>query len=280
MELTILNALSAVAILFVTTIGLAIIFGVMGVVNLAHGEFLMIGAYASVVVVNLGLSPWLGLIAGAIAGGIFALIIEPFLIRYLYGKTMESILATWGLGIIIRQLVELIFGKGYHEVRYPITSGITLSTAVEYSYYRIFIMIVAVVIAAVLYFVQRRTNLGTITRAVMSNPTLASTLGTNVNQVYRTAFTLGCALTGFGGALIAPFVSAFPSMGLSYVTQSFLTILAGTPGSLTGLVASASLLGSVNSVVSYLADPVLGGIVFVLLSILIVTIKKTRPSAA
>jgi urea transport system permease protein len=273
-ELSILNALSAVSLLFVTTLGLAIIFGVMGVVNLAHGEFLMIGAYASVTAVGYGLSPLLSLLVGAVAVGLFALLIEPFLIRYLYGKTMESILATFGLGIVIRQLIELIFGKGYHEAPYPILGGIAISSSVEYSYYRIFVMFIAIALAIAVYLIQRKTNFGTITRAVMNNPTLAATLGINVKKVYRSAFALGSAITGLGGALVAPFVSANPSMGLGFVAPSFLTILAGTPGSLVGLVGSSALLGIVNSATSYLADPVLGGIVFVLLSVLIVTFKR------
>lgn len=278
MELSILNALSAVSILFVTTLGLAIIFGVLGVVNMAHGEFLMIGAYASVTATGMGLSPWLSLLVGAGIAGLFALLIEPFLIRHLYGKTMESILATFGLGIIIRQLIELIFGKGHHEAPYPVASGLALSPTVEYSYYRIIVMVIAAALAFALYLIQRRTNFGTITRAVMSNPSLAATLGVNVKRVYATAFALGSALTGLGGALVAPFVSAYPSMGLAFVTQSFLTILAGNPGSLPGLVGSSALLGTVNSVVSYLADPVTSGIVFVVLSVLIVTFRRSQLS--
>lgn len=278
MELSILNALSAVSILFVTTLGLAIIFGVLGVVNMAHGEFLMIGAYASVTATGMGLSPWLSLLVGAGIAGLFALLIEPFLIRHLYGKTMESILATFGLGIIIRQLIELIFGKGHHEAPYPVAGGLALSPTVEYSYYRIIVMVIAAALAFALYLIQRRTNFGTITRAVMSNPSLAATLGVNVKRVYATAFALGSALTGLGGALVAPFVSAYPSMGLAFVTQSFLTILAGNPGSLPGLVGSSALLGTVNSVVSYLADPVTSGIVFVVLSVLIVTFRRSQLS--
>lgn len=270
-----LNAISAISILFVTTIGLAIIFGVMGVVNLAHGEFLMLGAYASVIATSLGLSPWISLLLAPLIVGLIALIIEPVLIRYLYSKTMESILATWGLGIVIRQVVELIFGSRHHEAPYPTTAGFTLQN-VHYSNYRLFIILVAVLLALVIYWIQRKTNLGVVTRAVMDNPSLASALGINVKRVYLTAFALGSAITGLGGALVAPLVSAFPAMGLGFVSDSFLAILAGGTGSLSGLVSSSTLLGATDSIISYLSDPVMGSIVFVILAVVIMTFRSNR----
>jgi len=271
----VLNAASAISILLVTTVGLAIIFGVMGVVNLAHGEFLMLGAYASVIVTSLGFSPWLSLLLAPLMVGLLAVMIEPVLIRYLYGKTMESILATWGLGIVLRQVVELIFGTRHHEAPYPTNAGFALQN-VHYSYYRLFIMLVAVLLALALIWIQRKTDLGVITRAVMDNPSLASVLGINVKRVYLSAFAVGSAITGLGGALVAPLVSAFPAMGLSFVTDSFLVILAGGTGSLPGLIGSSALLGATDSIISYLSDPVMGGIVFVILAIVVMTLRSGR----
>jgi urea transport system permease protein len=273
--LGILNAISIVSILFVTTVGLALIFGVMGVVNLAHGEFLMIGAYVGFWCASQGLSPWFSLLLAPLVLGLLAVVIEPILIRFLYGKTMESILATWGLGIILRQMVEIVFGKAIHQVPYPTNARILLED-VQYPVYRIVIMTVAVLLAAAFFWVQRKTNLGVNTRAVMNNPALASGLGINVNRVYWGAFALGSAITGLGGALVAPLVSAYPSMGLSFVASSFLAILAGGTGSLIGLVWSSSLLGTIDSVVSYLVDPVFGSILFILVAVAVMTLKKSR----
>ena len=247
----------------------------MGVVNLAHGEFLMIGAYVSVVVASLGLSPWLSFLLAPLTLALLALTIEPILIRYLYGKTMESILATWGLGIVLRQLIELIFGKAHYQVPYPTNAGILLQ-GVQYSYHRIMIMGVAVLLAAAFFWVQRKTNLGVITRAVINNPSLAASLGVNVNRVYKGTFALGSALTGLGGALVAPLVSAYPSMGLGYVADSFLAILAGGTGSLIGLIGSSSVLGATDSVISYLVDPVFGSIVFVIVAVVVMTLRKAE----
>lgn len=275
MTLGILNAVSAVSILFVTTVGLALIFGVMGIVNLAHGEFLMIGAYVGFWCASQGLSPWISLLLAPVVLALLAIAIEPILIRFLYGKTMESILATWGLGIVLRQLVEIVFGKAHHQVPYPTNAGILLED-VQYPYYRIVIMAVAVLLAAALFWVTRKTNLGVITRAVMNNPSLASGLGINVNRVYKGAFALGSAITGLGGALVAPLVSAYPSMGLSFVADSFLAILAGGTGSLIGLVGSSSLLSTIDSVASYLVDPVFGSILFILVAVAVMTLKKSR----
>jgi len=273
--LGIFNAVSAISILFVTTIGLALIFGVMGVVNLAHGEFLVIGAYAGVLATSWGFSPWVSLLLAPLMLALLALLIEPVLIRYLYGKTMESILATWGLGIVLRQLIEIIFGKAHHQVPYPTTAGIAFQN-VQFSYYRIIIMAMAVFLVVLIIWVQRKTSLGVVARAVIDNPSLASSLGINVNKVYRVTFALGAAITGLGGALVAPLVSAYPSMGLSFVADSFLAILAGGTGSLIGLVGSSFLLGTADSVISYLADPVWGGIVFILLAVTVMTLRKAE----
>lgn len=268
-----LNMISAIAILFMVAIGLAIIFGLMGVVNLAQGEFIMIGAFAAVITVQIGLSPWFSFILAPLIAGFVGLITERVLMRHLYGKIMESILATWGLGIVLRQVMEMIFGKGYKSVPMVVEQS-TSVLGTEYPIYRLLIVGVAIALLFVLFYLERKTDLGVTVRAVMQNPELSSSLGVNVNKVYRLSFIAGSALAGFAGALIAPLVTVFPSMGMNYVINAFLVVLAGGMGSLFGVVGSASLLGGSGEIVSYLFDPVWGSISIVIITVIIMRFRR------
>lgn len=275
MVLTGLNASSTISILLVTTIGLGVIFGVLRIVNMAHGEFLALGGFTSVIVADIGLPAWLALPAAFATVGLLGLAIEPILIRHLYGRTMESILATWGLGIVLRQVIELVFGPGHHDAPLPIGVSVPIGD-VQYSLYRIVIVVIAIGAVLTLAWIKRGTDLGIRTTAVMSNPELAGALGINVRRVYRLTFAFGAALTGLGGALVAPLVGVFPSMGLGFVADSFLAILAGGVGSLAGLVAASAVLGATDSIVSLVADPVAGFIAFVVLAVVIMTLRDRR----
>lgn len=271
--LLVLNVISAIAILFMVAIGLAIIFGLMGVVNLAQGEFIMIGAFAAFITVQMGLSPWFSFIIAPLIAGIVGLITEQVLMRHLYGKIMESILATWGLGIVLRQVMEMIFGKGYKSVPMVLDQSITVF-GTHYPIYRLFIVGVALALVFALFYLERKTDLGVTVRAVMQNPELSSSLGVNVNKVYRFSFVAGSALAGLAGALIAPLVTVFPSMGMNYVINAFLVVLAGGMGSLFGVVGSATLLGGSSEVISYVFDPVWGSISIVIITVIIMRFRK------
>ena len=147
MVLGTLNVLSAISLLFIAAIGLAVIFGVMGVVNLAHGEFIMMGAYASYLVTKMGYPVALAFIAAPVTVGLFALLLEPIFFRHIYRKVMESILATWGLSIALRQVFLLAFGSGYKSVPYPTDAAVNL-LGTAFSLYRMLIMALAVLVWA------------------------------------------------------------------------------------------------------------------------------------
>lgn len=268
----VLNIINSASILFILALGLFIIYGLMGVVNLAHGEFIMLGAFVAVVIGNLGWSPWLAFLFAPIILGVFSVVVERFLIRHLYGKIMESILATWGLAILIRQLVEWFFGKGYQPVSSPINSTISI-LGTPYPMYRFIIIIIAVLLVVALIFIERKTNLGTTVRAVIENASLASSLGININKVYRSTFVVGGAVAGFAGALIAPLVTVYPNMGLGYVINAFLAVLVGGVGSI-GLAGSASLLGGIESSISFLFDPIFGSISVVVVALIVMRLKQ------
>ncbi len=271
--IVILNIISAWSILFLLALGLKIVFGLMGIVNLAHGHFIMLGAYAAYFTMELGLSIWLTLIFPPLFLAVVGLITERLLIRPLYGKIMESILATWGLGIVLTQIVEMIFGKGFKSMSVPIESTVSV-LGVNYSLYRLLIIAFAVFMVIFLIFIERKTNLGVTVRAVIANPTLASTLGININRVYQVTFVVGSVLAGIAGVIIAPLVSVFPNMGLGLIINAFLAVLVSGPGAIMGLVGSAALLGGSESLVSYWLNPVWGSIIVILIAMITMRLQK------
>jgi urea transport system permease protein len=264
--LVILNILNSISLLFITSLGLAIVFGLMGVVNLAHGEFIMMGAYTVFVFSSFGLSPWVGIVLAPIVVGIFGLIVERLLIRKLYGSITKSILATFGLSIVISQAVEFIFGKGFKPIPEFMPQSVSI-LGTGFPLYRLLIIIIAIVLFLLLFFIQRKTNLGVTILAVIENPGLASSLGINTNRVYQGTFIVGSALAGLAGAILAPLVVVHANMGLDYIINTFLAVLVGA-GSLIGLAGSASLLGGSGSLVSYWSDAVWGSIIVIVLSII------------
>jgi urea transport system permease protein len=269
-----LNIVSFISLLFIAAIGLAIIFGVMGVVNLAHGEFIMMGAYVSYLVAHNGLPVTLSLLAAPITVGLFALLLEPIFFRHLYGKLMESILATWGLSIALRQGFLLVFGSGYKSCPYATDATVSV-LGTDFSLYRLLVIALALLLCAAIALIERRTNLGTTARAVMSNAPLASALGVNTNRIYAGTLAFGAALAGLAGAVMAPLTSAYPAMGLSFLTNSFFAVLVGGLGSLSGLVFAAVSLGGSDELTAILVDPVWGSVALVLVALVLVRLRRT-----
>jgi urea transport system permease protein len=263
----VLNAVYAALLLLLIGVGLAIIFGLMRVINFAHGEFLMLGAYAALVTTwGLG-SFWPSLLAAPLVVGLLALIVERGLIRPLYQRPLETILATWGLAIVIRQGTEAIAGPDFRNVPNPIPGAITV-LGVEYPRYRLAVIALTLAVISVLFLLQRTTRAGLVARAVILNPHLAGTLGINVKRVYQATFALGSALAGLAGAMLAPTVNVFPQMGPAFVVNAFLVVLVGGAGSVPGLVSASLLLGTVQSTLSWYESPVAGMIGLVVMSVL------------
>lgn len=274
MVLGALNIASFIALVFIAAVGLGVIFGVMGVVNLAHGEFIMLGAYVAYLVAHAGLPVGLTFLAAPAAVGLLAWILEPVFFRHLYGKLMESILATWGLSIVLRQAVQLLFGRGYQSVPYPTDATVNV-LGTNFSLYRLLIIALAVVVGLAIYGIEKRTNLGTIARAVMSNSALASALGVNIKRVYAGTLVVGAALAGLAGAVVAPLTSAYPAMGLNFLTNSFFAVLVAGLGSLPGLAFSSSALGASHEIVAILVDPVWGSVALVVTGLVLVRVRRT-----
>ncbi len=252
-----LDVINGAASLFLLCLGLAIIFGMMKIINLAHGEFIMLGAYATVISTNAGVNIWVAmLLIAPLFVGLVGLVIERCLIRFLYGRLVDSMLATWGLSLLIIGVVTTLFGNTIQGVPTPL-GGFSIG---EYrsSYYTLFLLFMAIVMMAIVYGVMRYTRLGLIARATMQNPAMANTLGVNPAHVYMGTFAAGAAITGLAGGLLAPVSGITPVMGGAYVAKAFISVVGGGGAILSGTLSAATLFGSINQIGAYFTTPVFG----------------------
>ena len=248
-----LNALFGIASLAILALGLAVVLGLLGVLNLAHGELVMVGAYCAYVVQAQGL-PYVAAVPLAIAlCAILGWAIERWLIRPLYHRPFDTLVVTWGLSLLLRKSAEAIFGLGYKSLNEPIGGTVEVLGA-SYPRYRLLIIVVSVVVLGVLLAWYRRSRTGTRIQAMVGNPDLARALGIPVRRYASATFVVGTCLAGLAGVLIAPLVPVQPFMGLDYILMSFFVLVVGGLGSVAGLVTGSGLIGGVNSVVSALSD--------------------------
>jgi urea transport system permease protein len=248
-----ITGLSIASILLLVALGLAIIYGATGVINLAHGEFVMLGAYSAWALqtyFNLGLFKSLIFIFLIVAT--LGWIIERVVVRHLYSRPLDTILATWGIGIIAQQAIRLVVGGELRYVEMPSQLASSISVfGVDISAFRIFVLIFATVLFAVTWFLMYRTSFGIKLRAITQNPEVASSFGINRNRIYGLTFAYGAGLAGLAGALISPLKSVSPEMGTSYVVDAFLIVVLGGVESLLGTVFSAIILGELSSFISF-----------------------------
>lgn len=263
-----LNIITTASIFFMVSAGLLFVLSVMGVVNLAHGAFLTIGGYAGVVVSQLGLSPWLSLAVAPAIGFVIGVVIELLLIRRLYDRPLDTILATWGLSIVLVQLLSSHFGRSAHFVD-EIVAGMPYEVwGVYVSPYRIFVVSVALGLGLALFLALRYTNAGVVARAVVLNPELAQVLGINTKRVNLLTFGFGSALAAFAGAVIVPMSSVDPNMGTPWVITAFMVVLAAG-FSLPALLLSAFGLAAAQTLATYYVAPVVGSFLVIAIPIIL-----------
>ena len=244
-----LDAANFTLALLLVTLGLVIIFGLMNVINMAHGELFLLGAYTVVLVQRRGGSFWLALLLAPLALAVAGLLIEELVIRHVYRRFIDTILATWGLSITLKQAVVVVFGPTAHQVENPLPQTVTILTTL-YPGYRLFIMGVAVLLALGTFLLFYRTRLGLVARAVIANRPMAASLGLNTRRMDRMTFAFGAALAGLAGAVMAPLMSVDPQMGVGFLIPAFLSILVGGTGSLLGTVLGTTLIASAGTVVA------------------------------
>lgn len=243
-----LSAITNIAVLLIASIGLAVIFGLMRIINMAHGEFLMIGAFTTVTLVRQFDMPVLLAVACApIVTSLLGIVVELVLIRPLYGRRLvDTLLVTFGLSLVLFQVAVNIFGTTSPGI--PTPFGAVSIGVFSISTYSLLLPVVAAIIVWGVYKIFTATKYGLLARAAAQNPEMASALGVNSARVNLRTFTLGSALAGIGGGLLAPIVAVSPSLGQSYIGQAFMTVITGGQAFLTGTLASAVLLGGVQNV--------------------------------
>jgi len=259
-----LDIVTTAAILFIVAAGLLIVFGVMKIVNFAHASFVTVGAYAALVASRLGLPPVLAPLVAFVVGGLIGAATERIVVRRLYRRPLDAILATWGLGIVLGQLVTLAFGREVQFVPAPISGTLALFGA-DYSLYRLLLVPVAFVIAALFAGLLNGTRLGLSTRAVIMNETLAQGLGIDSSRVRLITFGIGCGLAAVAGTLITPLASVDPNMGLAWLIGAFMLVMV-SGGSLLTLGLSCFVLGGLQVLASTFISPILGGLTIALLA--------------
>ena len=267
------SLLTSVALLVIVSVGLAVIFGMMGVINLAHGEFLMLGAFFTLSGVRAGVNVWVAMVLASVAVGVVGLVVERLLIQFLYGRLAATMLATWGLSLILVQVVVLVYGPATQGIPTPL--GSMRIGRFLLSEYNLVLIAAAALLLAVVYGVFTRTRYGTMARAATQLPQMASAIGINAKRINMLTFAFGAALAGAGGALLAPVAGVVPSMGQAYVGRAFMTVVVGGPGVLTGTAAASGLLGSVDSLVSNVFSSFLGTASLLVVAIVLLRLLPT-----
>lgn len=253
-----LDALSLAAIYFLAAIGLAITFGVMGVINMAHGEFITIGAYTGFVVqqfvpdYTLSILIALPLAFAVTFGGGVAM--ERLVIRHLYKRPLETLLATFGISIALQQILKNVFGTQARPLTAPgwLDGALTFNDVVSISYIRIAIFVLALIFLAFFLYLMKRTSLGLQVRAVTQNPAMAASMGINPDRINMLTFGLGSGIAGIAGVAIGLYAKVTSEMGTDYIVQSFMTVVVGGVGNVWGTLAGATMIGSLQKVIEFL----------------------------
>ena len=267
-----LNLLYALSTLALTTLGLAVVFGLLGVMNMAHGEFVMLGAYAVVTVQSWGWPIATAMPLAIVACGLLGYVVERWLIRPLYSRPFDTLLATWGLAMVLRKLVEAVYGRGYRNIESNLSMPVTLG-GVQYPGYRLALIGFAIVVMIALALWYRRSAMGLRVRAMTGNPLLAQALGIDTRRLASQTFVIGVVLAGMAGVLLAPLVRIEPGIGVDYLLDSFFVLVVGGLGTLGGFGGGVGLIGGTQSVVSSLVGQTSGYAVVLILSMLFLWLK-------
>ena len=266
LQTIVLSAASA-SVVLIAAIGLAVVFGLMGVINLAHGEFIMFGAYATLLSYRTGLPFPAAVLIGTLATALFGIVVERLIVCRLYGRLLDTMLATWGLSLVLYQSAVLMFGT--------VTPGIGLPMShfeigrFNVSSYLVFLIGVAIALFVLLYVVFTRTAYGVMARAAIQDPTTSRAVGIETSRLNMATFGIGAGLAGFAGGILLPLIPASPSMGFGLVIKAFLTVVAAGPVTLSGAFLSGGLLGTISGVTSSFWSTVAGNMLFFLATIVI-----------
>jgi len=282
----IFQGISLGSVLLLAAVGLAITFGVMGVINMAHGELVMIGAYTTFVIQELiraympgafDYSLFVAIPAAFVVAGLFGIAIERGIIRFLYGRPLETLLATWGLSLILQQLVRTVFGPTNRDVGSPSWMSGAFETAggLVLTYNRIWIIVFSLLVLGLIALLLRKTAFGLQMRAVTQNRRMAASMGIRTGRVDALTFGLGSGIAGIAGVALSQIDNVSPNLGQAYIIDSFMVVVFGGVGNLWGTFVGAFTLGIVNKFLEPFAGAVLAKIL-VLVAIILFIQKRPR----
>ena len=260
-----------VATLALASAGLALIFGLMRVINLAHGEFIVLGGYTTIVAMRMGCNIWLAmLVVAPVVVGCFGLLVERLVIRWLYGRTVDTMLATWGLSLAISGGLSMIFGTTTTGVPNPIGS---LSIGqYQVGGYSLFIIAVSTILLLALYLVLRFTRVGMIVRGAMQSADVTAALGHSPHRIYMLTFVVGSMVSGLAGGVLSPLVGLTPTAGGQFIAKAFITVITGGASVVAGTVSASVLLGTVAKVFELLTSPVVGEMALLIAAVILLRV--------
>jgi urea transport system permease protein len=269
-----LSGFSVVAILVIAALGLAIIFGVAGVINMAHGELIMVGAYTAAIVGKLGGNTFAAIPVAFVVVGLLGLVIERGIIQWIYDRPLETLLATWGVGIILQVLVKLIFGPELYYAGAPkiLEGGFRVIGRLPFPWYRLFLIVMAIFLLLLVFYVIFKSDFGLKVRAVRRNRAISGCLGIDTAKVDMTIFAFGCGLAGIAGAVLAPIKSVSTTMGFPYAVDSYMVLVLGGVGSLWGVLAGGALIGESETILSFIFNNVIGRLLVFLFIVIIIRV--------
>lgn len=279
--------LSLSSILLLVALGLAITYGAMGVINMAHGEMVMVGAYVAVLSgIWLGTGIFIAIPLAFVVTACLGLLIERIVVRRLYGRMLDTLLATWGISILIQQAVRLEFGLSFLGVHIdglgaglqnvsvpPYLQGALRIFDFEVNIYRAFIIGVTLALTLLTWFILYRTSAGVQVRAIIRNPKMAAACGIDVKRVNALTFAFGSGLAGVAGVMMAGFKTVFPDMGSTMVVDGFMVVVTGGIGSMFGTIFSSGLLGEINALVAIGTNDIIARAVVFAVVIVVILFK-------
>jgi branched-chain amino acid transport system permease protein len=266
------------AFLLLSALGLIVILGMMNIINLAHGELMMLGAYSATTAVQQGLPFPIAVLVAFVAVGLFGAALERVVVRRFYGRELGVLVVTWGISLILSQGSLLLFGPFMPSIQIP--GGFLRAGHYSFSVYWLSLIAVCVVVIVTLWWLYNRTTFGLQARATMQNAAMARALGVDTGRIYMLTFSLGAGLAGFSGALLAPTTSIMPFMGQQFVAPAFITVVVGGAANvIAGAVGSSVLLSLVRTPIGFLFGSFLGLVALLLAALIIIRLMPDGISA-
>ena len=266
------NIVSLIAVFVLISLGLHFTFGMLNIVNLAHGEFILIGAYTAFELQESTGSVVLGMVAAPFVTALVGIAVERGILRFLYDRPLDTLIATFGIALVIRQIVQLIYTANPRTVTDPIGRSFVLA-GMTVPLWRMTLVLASIVLVVLVALLLDRTTFGLHARATVRNPTLAETMGIRTASMRTRLFAIGSGLAGIAGALIAPIATLNPSFGTLFLVNSFLVVILGGQGSLTGLVAAAAVLGGSLAILQFWISTVYAQIIVLIIAIVGVRLR-------